>query len=66
MINYSFYQRTLNDWNKLSGDWITVESGNFQKLTCQLSGEERVVHEWKIVGLSINEMLPCVHVVWRL
>ena len=50
---YSFSQRTINEWNKLSTDCVTASSVNMFKI-------RRVDYtQIKNVGLSISQWLPC-------
>ena len=56
---YSFSQRTTNEWNKLSMDYITASSENMFKNRVDTSQEGGL-----LVGLSISHCLPCSLAIW--
>ena len=61
---YSFSQRTINDWNKLSTGCITASSVNMfkNKVDTYL---RRAGYTWmNIVGLSISQWFPCPLAIW--
>ena len=52
---YSFSQRTINEWNKLSTDCITASSMNMFKNKV----DTYLRRAGYTVGLSISQWLPC-------
>ena len=53
---YSFSQRTINEWNKLSADCVTASSMNMFKNKIDIS-QDGGLHV-KSVGLSISQWFP--------
>ena len=56
---YSFSQRTINDWNKLSTDCVTASSVNMYKNKVETYLRREGYTKMKIVKLSISQWLPC-------
>ena len=60
---YSFSQRTINEWNKVSTDCITTSSMSMAKT--RLTHLSKADYTWiKNVGLSISQWLPCPLDIW--
>ena len=64
---YSFSQRVINQWNKLPNDCVNASSVNmFKKFFLQICDKGGLHIDEKIVGLSINQWLPCPLAIWNL
>ena len=59
MRKYSFSQRLTNEWNKLSNECVNASSVN-------MSDKGVLYIDDKIIGLSINQWLPCPLAIWNL
>ena len=55
MRKYTFSQRVLNEWNKLSNDCVNASSVNMFK---------NIIDRYLIVGLLISQWLPLA--IWNL
>ena len=67
LYRYSFSQRVINEWNKLSNDYGNASSMNMFKNGIDIylirAGYTYMI---KIVGLSLSQWLPCPLAIWNL
>ena len=63
MRKYSFSQRVINEWNKLSNDCVNDKSENMFKNKIV---SYRIRLDEKKFGLSISQWLPCPLATWNL
>ena len=61
---YSFSQRTINEWNKLSTDCVTVSSVNMFKNKVDTYLRRVGYTGMKNGGLSISQWLSCPLAIW--
>ena len=61
---YSFSQRTINEWNKLSTYCVTASSVNMFKNKVATYFRRAGYTLMNIVGLSINQWFPCPLAMW--
>ena len=61
---YSFSQRTINEWNKLSTNCVTASSVNILKNRVDAYLRRADYTKVKNVGLSISQWLPCPLAIW--
>ena len=61
---YSFSQRTVNEWNKLSTDCITTSSVNMFKNKVDTYLRRPGYMKTNPDGLSISQWLPCPLAIW--
>ena len=61
---YSFSQRTVNEWNKLSTDCVTASSVNMFKNKVDTYLRRSGYMQMNIVGLSVSQWLPCPLAIW--
>ena len=66
MRKYSFSQRVINEWNKLSNDCVNASSVNMFTNRIDRYLIRAGNTDEKIVGLSISQWLPCPLVIWNL
>ena len=62
MRKYSFSQRVINEWNKLSNDCFNASSVNMFENRIDMV---RLYIDDKIVELSIGQWLPCPLATWN-
>ena len=62
---WKYSQRTINNWNTLSADCVTVSSSvNMFKIKID-TNLRRVDYTWiKHVGFSLSQWLPCPFAIW--
>ena len=61
---YSFSQRTVNEWNKLSTDCITASSVNMFKNKLDTYLRRTGYTKMNTDGFSISQWLPCPLAIW--
>ena len=61
---HSFSQRTINEWNKLSTDCVTVSSVNMFKNKVDTYLRRAGYKYMNIDGLSISQWRPCPLAIW--
>ena len=64
MRKYSFSQRVINEWNKLPNDCVNASSMNVFN-NRQIYDKGGLHIDYKIVGLSISQWLPCPLDIWN-
>ena len=61
---YSFSQRTVNEWNKLSTDCVTASSMNMIKNNVDTYFKRADYIYINNVEVLISQWLPCLLVIW--
>ena len=66
MRKYSFSQRVINEWNKLTSDCVNASSVNMFKdrIDRYMIGGLHI--DEKIVGFPISQWFPCPLAIWNL